>query len=98
MTREIKFKVWDLIQKKWLDNFIVYQYGNISNGDYMLPKDEYVLCQYTGLKDKKGEEIYDGYILKVKFGKEEEIREVKWGTSWASGSEIMEIIGNIYEK
>lgn len=92
--REIKFRAWDNIRKEWNDD-ISSAIGRISKN---IPE-RWSLCEFTGLKDKSGREIYEGDILRA--GKC--CVEVKWDQSgyWSTTGEVApaysEIIGNVHE-
>ena len=107
--REIKFKCWDSVIKRWLseDDMPICGDGRsiiLEFGDW----DGLTFCQFTGLSDSKGVEIYEGTVLKsgtrtgvVIFDKgsfmisrtKSRIR----GTLCYFINDGVEIIGNIYE-
>lgn len=112
MTREIKFRAWSKNENKFVDDFIIDRLGN----EYQYNKCEFwgddrdvVVMQYTGLKDKNDEEIYEGDIVRryinsrgkmYKSNFERNIIPVVFENfAWniRKQTDRLEIIGNIYE-
>jgi uncharacterized phage protein (TIGR01671 family) len=102
--REIKFRMWQPIIKEMFSHGMIFYAGAIDAHN----KQEIILMQYTGLKDKNGKEIYEGDILKNPRYEESYVVEyhgdgyVGWGDDRRSGcylitDEDIEIIGNIHE-
>lgn len=77
MSREVKFRAWGIDRGKMHDVYNIafhesYGYKAITNEQPLnvnttfMNKEEFILMQYTGLKDKNGVEIYEGDIVQIK--------------------------------
>ena len=102
-NRILRFRVWDKISKKM---YRWSQIASISLVDFEF--EHYTLMQFTGAKDKKGVDIYEGDKIKYKNFKGYSIIVFENGafgyygiscfiTLLETNAEHIEVIGNVFQ-
>ena len=64
--RLFKYKIWDIPNKKWVGiPYALTQFGDLlCKGMVFKNMSDFEVCRFTGRRDYKNKEIYEGHILK----------------------------------
>lgn len=105
MTREIKFRAWDRMANRMRD----WDATARMHMPVISTEDNWVVMQFTGIKDKNGKEIYEGDVVTTVcdgYENRKSARVVAWvSTAKTVGFNIagqrrrtqLQVIGNIHE-
>jgi uncharacterized phage protein (TIGR01671 family) len=107
MQREIEFRIFDKTMKRWLcpdSQYLVMDGSKVlpapwSSLEFDVGDDNFIIQQYTGLKDKNDVKIFEGDIIETPNGNskfENIIMSVEYPFI-TKKSNIVEVIGNIFD-
>jgi uncharacterized phage protein (TIGR01671 family) len=118
MSRVIKFRAWDTSFEKWVTHsvtisaegriFLMFVDDNQKFHCFPKTSEEIIIQQFTGLKDKNNQEIYEGDLIKTLTGFTANVEFIEgcFTISLSKDGPAMplfilnkpiEIIGNIFE-
>lgn len=81
--REIKFRAWSKVAQQMVSWDEIKDKGNLLE---LINNPQYVLLQFTNLKDRNGAEIYEGDVLE--YGRNKRRLIVEWDLDGGHWSEL----------
>lgn len=110
--REILFRAKRIDDGDWVEGFL-FDSNMINESRYFHEIDSKTICQYTGLKDRNGNRIWENDIVKIEYSMDEGIGNIEFydGMWYVDGEPSnslydiieydyhaeVEIIGNVFD-
>lgn len=86
MRREIKFRVWNIVNNEFDDSnsegsgcYLISLDGSLKDGNGKSYDEYHIIQQFTGFQDQTGRDIYEGDIIRYRLGSPyQSIAAVTW--------------------
>ncbi len=76
--RQFIFRIWGIKENKYVMTASLYNDEGIMPLNEYFNRNSYIIEQYTGLDDVKGNRIFEGDIVREKIGRKYEYHPITW--------------------
>jgi hypothetical protein len=103
--RQFIYRIWSIEEKKYVMTGSLYGCEGVAGLSQYFNRNTHIIEEYTGLDDIKGNRIFEGDIVRQKFGRKNHYSTVIWDNyGWyldefrlAMFDEDLLVVGNIHQ-
>ena len=103
--RQFIYRIWGIKEKKYVMTASLYEDPELMPLNEYFKREKYIIEEYTGLDDIKGTRVFEGDIVRQKFGRKNHHGHVIWDNyGWyidefplAMYDEDLLVVGNIHQ-
>ena len=103
--RQFVYRIWSIEENKYVMTCSLYGCEGIAHLPHSFNRRTHIIEEYTGLNDIKGNRIFEGDIVRQKFGRKNHYSNVIWDSyGWyiddfplAMFDEDLLVVGNIHQ-